>query len=226
MPIEDLRKFDSLWECLFSRGADSTESGFTSEVKSSKASRRRRSRLQSLKNILTSTWSCVGYIAVAVTLVGAVLFFPRLSVSPDANSDSSNPFATPFILHNDGEFRVYSASVVCYVASAATAKRAEMDALGFTSFGLEFQQIGPDKSAEFVCPQAFIANWPFTNAFMEILVSFKATGKATGFPKSWTKKCFWFFTTADKHNALRWFPDEDQTCQTPGAVLFYPWAIR
>ena len=51
-----------------------------------------------------------------------MIFFPRLSISSDATLDPSDPFATPFILHNDGYFSVYSAEIICkalytYVAS-------------------------------------------------------------------------------------------------------------
>jgi len=163
--------------------------------------------------------SAIAALALVVTLFGAVIFFPRLSISSDATLDPADPFATPFILRNDGYFSVYSADIFCEMVQViAASKNDSMNGVGFTSPNLLNKTIGPDSQIEFMCPQAFIFPAPITSAEIQIYFGFRATL----FPKSCTKQCFRLITKPDKDNKLRWFTDSDTSqCAKPGTILKY-----
>ncbi len=143
------------------------------------------------------------------------MFLPRLSVSSDATLDPSDPFATPFVLHNDGYFSVRSVGIFCGIPKAEAAG-SKMSGLGVTSPDLQNKEIAPDRPIEFLCPQLWKLPDPFTSAQLEIYVRFKASL----FPQS--MKCFRFTTTTDSNNNLRWFPDSaDKGCMGIGSLMWY-----
>jgi hypothetical protein len=170
-----------------------------------------------LRQALSNSYAVLGIVALGVTLISAVVFRPRLSCSSDTTLDPSDPFATPFILHNDGYFWVSSATGICRIAQAFSNSGLVVN-LAFTTPDMANMNIGPDQPAEFYCPAAIIFSPPVTDAEIEIYVKFKARL----FPQSYTKACFWFTARPDKDNNLRWFPESEQEeCSRPRSVVNY-----
>jgi hypothetical protein len=213
----------ALWYCVFTRYRCSIKSNGSSKepepiANTSQPRHRRRSRLLSrcLVALLHSVWTAVGIFALLVTLAGAIVFFPRLSISSDATLDPSDPFATPFILKNDGYFSVYSAEIICNTVAKVGSMNLSILGLGFTSPDLINRYIGPDEPIEFMCPLRSMFPAPVTNAEIEIYIGFKATM----FPKSCTKKCFHAKTWKDEDDKLRWFIDSAVgKCERPAVII-------
>jgi hypothetical protein len=176
--------------------------------------RPRRSRWQIVKALLTSGWSIAGYIALGVTLLGAVVFFPRLSASSDATLDPSDPFATPFILRNDGYFSVYKVRAACSIDVTAGGTIKMVD-VAMTSKDLKTPEIVADGTWEFMCPAGLSFKVPVSQSEIRIFISYSATL----FPKPCTYKCFRYVTKSGKDNQLRWFSVADLSCNWPSTIL-------
>jgi len=148
----------------------------------------------------------IGVIALAITLASAVAFWPRLSLSSDANLDPTDPFATPFILHNDGYFQLSAIRAICSAISLNTAAPGNSSlyfGIGLTSDDLNRSALAPDGQFEFTCPVPQFPT-PITATQLQIFVSFKARL----IPQSYGKRCFSVTTRPDKGGYLRWFASD------------------
>ena len=77
-------------------------------------------------------WKVVGVILVLLGAVSTIYFFTwRLRVTPGTTIKDSDPFATMFILENEGEFPLYDIKFSCLTHFAETSKQQEAaDILG------------------------------------------------------------------------------------------------
>jgi hypothetical protein len=72
-----------------------------------------------------------------VTLLGIVILYPRVSITPGENWSSSDPLLVPLKVSNDGQFSIYSSRLECqidYVTNYDNGKGME----GFTTNVADF----------------------------------------------------------------------------------------
>ena len=207
---------DSLWFCFFSDNGNSKVLVSMPRTTRRAQAMRPRHPLRTVKRTITSIWGIFGILAVAVTLLGAVVFFPRLSMSSDATLDPSDPFATPFILHNDGYFSAYSTEIICKTVAKVNSMGISVLGIGFTSPDLINRYVDADGQIEFTCPLRAMFPAPVTDAEIQVYIAFTAWI----FPKSCTKKCFHAKTWKAKDNNLRWFINSVVgKCERPTVVV-------
>ena len=73
-----------------------------------------------------------------LTVVGVLLaippFLPWISVSTETTLDPTDPFATPFIVYNEGYLPIYNVRVVCHTNRLVTDPRHTGDQWDVTGF--------------------------------------------------------------------------------------------
>jgi hypothetical protein len=145
------------------------------------------------------------------------MFCPRLSISSDATLDPSDPFATPFVLRNDGYFSVYEVKAACSIDITVGAGGIQMDnGVALTSIGLNTTEIVADGTWAFMCPAGWGNSVPITKSDLRIFISYSARLV----PKRWTYKCFRYVTKADRDGKLHWFSVAvPKPCHWPTSII-------
>jgi hypothetical protein len=172
------------------------------------------------KGFLAKTWRVIaaGLTALgAVGVLGLIVLYPRTSMTSDASLDPSNPFATPFMLKNDGYESLQQIKFSCALRnmSNATGGSIHMDHFGVSRIGLYAKALAPDASDEIFCPNAFSSKSPIVSIDLNVFVSFTISHWYRPFAT-----CFRFATAKDKDGHLRWLNKNfDGQCEFPESEL-------
>jgi hypothetical protein len=131
--------------------------------------------------------------------------------------DPSDPFATPFVLRNDGYFSVYEVKAACSIDITVGAGGIQMDnGVALTSIGLNTTEIVADGTWAFMCPAGWGNSVPITKSDLRIFISYSARLV----PKRWTYKCFRYVTKADRDGKLHWFSvAAPEPCHWPTSII-------
>jgi hypothetical protein len=155
-----------------------------------------------IKTMSKKMWALIGGAAVLVTLSGGLALFPRISVSSAASLEPHNPFATVFIISNDGYFSIHDATFRCVILNAEDESHARVIApQGIQPTNLNIPEIGAGEKSTHACPWPFKFETPMLSADLIFLVSYRPS------LIPWRQeKAFRFGTAKNKDGQLIWLP--------------------
>ncbi len=117
-------------------------------------------------------------IITIVTLYTSLLvFLPRISISPSVILDPQDPFKTPFIITNDGFFKIKDISVRTALIKVIDTNNTRFEGVGLESNINDQQRLRPSKQTNLnIHPNIFIhgIKAPFKEAEIGIAVDFQS----------------------------------------------------
>ena len=143
-------------------------------------------------------------------------------MTSDSTLDPTDPFATPFMLKNDGYETLKDIGFSCAPRNIAKATGGSINTerFGVIQLDLFAKSLLPDETNEIFCQNIFKSKSPIVHIDLNIFVSFKI--------KEWPREfftCFRFATSQDSQGNLRWLSKSfEGECEFPqsGIMPFWP----
>jgi hypothetical protein len=138
---------------------------------------KRGRRLNLLKRAwrgVSLVWKVLGVILVLLGAVSTFYFYAaRVSVTPGATVNDANPFATMFVLHNEGAFPIYNLKFGCRINKAESSARVAVIANSESRSGFTLRQLDANARTSSQCHPMVSLNAQYDSADVSITASYR-----------------------------------------------------
>jgi len=147
-------------------------------------------------------WKILGVASLVLGAVSLFYFFTwRISITPGATLKNSDPFATMFILQNDGQFSIYDIEFSCVLNDVKYGNNVELSKILSHIGTFNVPILDANAKTSTPCYLSFGTSHPAMRADVTLFVSYRPSF----YPFRRTKS-FRYFATLKDDNTYAWIP--------------------